>query len=328
MGEANRCRNARLPADEAVRLLAANLNRPPRPANEITRTVAKAYSTSWAPSPRPALFGPRHRAPVPLKALEFNPDKLAAVASEIEHPLNWRHWLWARSLKRPESQNAYSFLAHLYRPGETVLAFDDMESKTAVASVAVAQPMDCRVPDSMRAGGEHGLGVWFLCNPVDGLWHPNPRNENKPSCRSEESLTAFRYAVLESDQAPFDDWLAFVAQLPLRIAAIYTSGGRSIHALIRLDAANKAQFDATLEPLKRPLKVLGADIACLSGVRLTRLPGCWRPEKRGFQRLLYLNPNPPDVRLADLPVIRSRSESLARWRTICPRWNPNQAANL
>ena len=146
------------------------------------------------------------------------------------------------------------------------------------------------------------------------------------SCRSEESLTAFRYAVLESDLAPADLWLAFIVQLPIRIAAIYTSGGRSIHALIRLDAASKAQFDAIVAPLKRPLKLLGVDPACLSAVRLTRLPGCWRPEKRNFQKLLYLCPDPPDVRLADLPVLRSRFEMLDRWRNLCPRWNKSQEA--
>ena len=230
--------------------------------------------------------------------------------------------------KRPETQNAFSFMAHLYRPGEKVLAFDKMESKTAVEVVEIAQPMDCRVPGSIRDGGRHGLGIWYLCNPVDGLWHPNPRNENKPSCRSEESLTAFRYCVLESDQAPFAEWLAFVVQLPLRVAAIYTSGGRSIHALIRLDAANKAEFDATIAPLKRPFKILGAAPACLSAVRLTRLPGCHRPEKGGFQRLLYLCPNPPAVRMVDLPVIFPRFESLDRWRNICSRWNQNQEAFL
>jgi hypothetical protein len=159
---------------------------------------------------------------------------------------------------------------------------------------------------------------------VDGLWHPNPRDNDKPSCRSEESIQTFRYAVLESDQASADDWLAFIVQLPVRIAAIYTSGARSIHCLIRLDARSKPEWDALIVPLKRPLKVLGADAGCLSGVRLTRLPGCQRPNKNGFQRLLYLCPNPTAGPLLDLPVIQSRSEALARWRKLCPRWNFNQ----
>ena len=325
LGEANRCRTAGLTADATERLLASAITRPPKPATEIVTTVAKAYSGTWTPSSRPAPCRAHHRPTVPLTAVVFDPAKLQAVASTIAQPKNWRHWLWERSPKRPEAQNAYSFLKCLYRPGENVLVFDQMDAKTPVETVTIADPQDCRVPATLRGGGRHRLGVWYLCNPVDGEWHHNPRTDTV-SCRSEEALTAFRYAVLESDAAPFDQWLALVAQLPLRVAAIYTSGGRSIHALIRMDAANKAEFDATIAPLKRPLKVLGADPACLSSVRLTRLPGCHRPEKRGFQRLLYLNPNPHDTRLADLPVINSRFEALDRWRNLCPKWNANQEA--
>ena len=35
---------------------------------------------------------------------------------------------------------------------------------------------------------------------------------------------------------------------------------------------------------------IGADIAALSAVRLTRLPGCYRGHR--LQKLLYLNPRP------------------------------------
>jgi hypothetical protein len=324
MAQANRCRIIGLTADEAERRLAANITRPPTPANEIRTTVAKSYGTTWTPSGQPASFQSHHRAPIPLTAVQFAPAKLAAISGRITPPQNWRHWLWERSPKRPETQNAFSFLAHLYRDGEKVHAFDHMEAKIPEQTVSISHPMDCRVPAVIQAGGKKGLGCWFLCNPVDGEFHHNPRQDTM-SCRSEESLTAFRYAVLESDQAPADQWLAFIVQLPVRVSAIYTSGGRSIHGLIRLDAASKAEFDATIAPLKRPIKVLGADPGCLSAVRLTRLPGCWRPEN-GFQRLLYLCPNPPDVRLADLPVINSRFEALGRWRNICPRWNPKQEA--
>lgn len=157
---------------------------------------------------------------------------------------------------------------------------------------------------------------------------PEPAQQDEPSCRSEESIETFRYAVLESDQAAPDDWFAFIAQLPIRIAAIYSSGSRSVHSLIRLDARTKAEWDAQIQPLKRPLKLLGADAACLSAVRLTRLPGCWRPDKNRFQRLLYLCPNPTAQRLLDLPVLQSRAAALARWRQLCPRWNHNQGAHL
>jgi hypothetical protein len=119
-------------------------------------------------------------------------------------------------------------------------------------------------------------GVWFLCNPVDGKRHPNPRLGGKASCRSEESVVAWRYLVLESDEAEPGQWLAALAQMPLRTGAIYTSGGRSIHALVRVDAESKAEWDATARRLKPFMTTLGGDPGAMTAVRLTRLPGCYR----------------------------------------------------
>jgi hypothetical protein len=316
MSAANRCRFIGMTVQGTESFIAARITRQPTPTNEISTAVAKAFNSN---TPRQTFtYNDRYIAPKRLVEIQFDPAKLRTAAARVSSPRNWRHWLWERSPKRPESQNAFSFLAHLYAPGEQVQVFEKMDSKTPLATVAIKRPMDCRVPALIRHGGYFGDGVWFLCNPVDGQWHPNPRSNNAPSCRSEESIQTFRYAVLESDQATPDDWLAFIVQLPIRIAAIYTSGSRSIHCLIRLDARTKTEWDAQISPLKRPLKLLGADAACLSAVRLTRLPGCQRPNKNGFQKLLYLCPNPTAERLLDLPVIQSRAESLARWREHCP----------
>ena len=111
------------------------------------------------------------------------------------------------------------------------------------------------------------------------------------SRRSEESVTAWRYVVLESDKADGDDWLRCLIQLPLRIASICESGGRSIHALVRLDAAEKGDWDAQVRLMKPILVTLGADPGALSAVRLTRLPQARRGDR--VQRLLYLDPAAP-----------------------------------
>jgi hypothetical protein len=260
---------------------------------------------------------------VPITHVQYDPDRLLRATAKIESR-NWRWWLWERSTKRPEAMNAYSFLANLYLADERVLIFDRMDSKSPLATAEIKQPMNCTVPGTIRAGGRYGLGVWFLSNPTDGEWHP--LDGDRMSCRGESAITSFRYAVLESDAAPADRWLAFIAGLPVRVAAIYTSGSRSVHTLVRLDAASKAAWDDAIGPLKRPLKVLGADPACLSGVRLTRLPQCWRPEKNGFQKLLYLHPDPPLCPLLDLPVLHSRTWTLAHWRETCPRWDRTMEA--
>ena len=164
------------------------------------------------------------------------------------------------------------------------------------------------VPAELPTGGPEG--AWFLSQPVDGRWHPNPREVDahgrpKMSRRSEESVKAWKHMVLEAD--PADEvksdaakmteferlWIGFLVSLPLPIKAIYTSGGKSIHALVWLPVPNKERFDA-MKKLVGPLfSKLGADPRALKAVQLTRLPACMRGSRK--QELLYLNPMPNEA---------------------------------
>lgn len=328
LATANRCRNVRMEAGEAERFITDRMTRPPRPANEVRVALAKSYREPLTTR------GPLStRAPRPITEIEFDPAKLAAIAGRITPPRNWRHWLWERSPIQPEHAAGYAFLKYLYRPGEKVLVFDEFKTCHPVATIEIGDNMPQQIPQLLRRGGRYGLGIWYLSNPVDGQYHNtgtvHPKTGRKHfSCRDHHAITTFRYAVLESDDAPADQWLAFVAQMPARASAIYTSGGRSIHTLIRLDAPTKEAWDGIIDPMKRPLRVLGACSNCLSAVRLTRLPDCWRPEKAGFQKLLFLNPDPPLAPLLDLPVLATRADTLARFRQVCPRWAPGTEAFL
>lgn len=211
---------------------------------------------------------------------KFDPDRLkgfAANASGID-----KTWLKARSPVSIDGITSASFLEHLYRPGEKVLVFTTLHSQ--------GEQLYAIGGDNAQLPKLTADGVWYLVNPVDGIVHPNPRQDNKPSRRSEESVTAWRYLVLESDVAEADQWLSCLVQLPLQISAIYTSGGKSIHALVRVDAESKQEWDAIRNQIKPILVPLGADEAAMTGVRLSRLPGALRGLRK--QELLYLNPTP------------------------------------
>lgn len=213
-----------------------------------------------------------------------------------------RAWFASRSPIAPATVTSEAFLAHLYEPEERVVVFTEFASQGQYlewighGSYRLAPRPDVRAvksPDGLPAGGPEG--VWFMCQPVTGLWYANPRNPRedgtlKMSRRSMEAVTAWRYMVLESDSAPEDLWLNMLAQLPLPIAAIYDSGGRSIHALIRVDARSKTEWDAIKRTFVGLLTKLGGDAGALSAVRLTRLPGCLRGKRK--QALIYLNPRP------------------------------------
>lgn len=211
-----------------------------------------------------------------------------------------REWFARRSPIPPADCGTAAFLSHLFTPGERVLIFTKFASQGQFIYWVGkggyrlgSRPDVTAAPSALPAGGPEG--VWFLCQPVTGKWEPNPRaadagGQMKLSRRSMESVAAWRYLVLESDAAPEPLWLSLLAQLPLPIAAIYTSGGRSIHALFRVYARSKAEWDGIKRLFVGVLTKLGADAGALSAVRLTRLPGCFRGANK--QELLFLNPSP------------------------------------
>ncbi len=228
--------------------------------------------------------------PPPPPKPKFSPETLKRVAKKVSTIADVIRFLSERSPVKVESQDSASVLRHLYRreSGEKVILFNVMESQGQFLWEAARS--DVKQNHHLPTGKD---GVWFLPQPVSGDFFPNPRCDGKPSRRSEEAVTAWRYAVLESDEADADDWLRCLVQMPFRIACICESGGRSIHALVRIDAASKADWDRVMLPIKPVLITLGADRGALSAVRLTRLPQAMRGER--CQRLLYLNPQPNGV---------------------------------
>ena len=226
--------------------------------------------------------------PKPNK-VEFDPAKAERFAQRIA-PIS-EDWLIERSPIEVGVLRPQQFLECLYTPQQHVLIFNRYRS----------QGQRIWQHGIGLAGFERGCGdgVWFLSNPINGEWcyverlksRFNPEGKTR---RAEENITAWTYAVLECDQKPAEHWLgiwlATLVQLPLPIVSITTSGGKSLHALLRVGASSKARWDHIARHLLLPRLVpLGADPEALTAVRLTRLPGCQR--RSAWQRLLYLNPS-------------------------------------
>lgn len=246
------------------------------------------------------------------KQVEYDAQKLTDIAGPWAKIADLV-WLANRSAADPALLGAGDFLGLLYAPGEKLLVFTD----------EMTQGDYVWPKDALPEGGRYG--VWFLPQPVDGEYHPNPRSTDKEgkarlSRRSEESVQAYRYLLLESDKAPPRDWLGFIVQAPLKIEALYTSGGRSIHALVRVDCRTKAEWDAekkALMPFLMAGLMLGADRGTWSGVRLSRLPGCWREGKRDkegrytrfprpqYQKLLYVRPGADGRPICEQAAVRN-----------------------
>lgn len=262
----------------------------------------------WSPPPRP----------------EYDAERLRDFAGDWAKEVDLV-WLANRSWRDPAEISSEEYLDALYRTGDRVLAFSEVDGR----GNAWTQGEAVFPQDKMPASGR--CGVWYLAQPVDGQYHLNPRT-GKTSRRSEESVLRWPYLVLESDEAPLREWLGALVRLPLAIVAIYSSGGRSVHALVRVDALTKGHWDdlvkRQMEVGLRFLVLNGADKGVFSAVRLTRLPGAYRQGKiledgtyvrfprPELQKLLYLNPEATGRPICDLPprrdVERYWCESAAR----------------
>lgn len=144
-------------------------------------------------------------------------------------------------------------------------------------------------------------GAWFSLNPLNGKFIDIPRL-GKKSRRSEENLTAYRYALVESDNMPVPTWLTILKQLPIPIASVTLSGNESAHALVLLDANSREEWVEKANELARLVLPLGACQGSLTAVRLTRLPGVCRGDNANTQKLLWLNPKPIPSPIQDFQI--------------------------
>ena len=109
-------------------------------------------------------------------------------------------------------------------------------------------------------------GAWIRFNPVDGS---GVKNEN---------ITRFTYALVESDEMPISEQDAIYRKLELPIATLTHSGGKSLHAIIRVDAKDADEYRKRVNFLydfleKNGLKI---DKQNRNPSRLSRMPGVTR----------------------------------------------------
>lgn len=298
------CQEMSIPLAEAESAIRGGLSRPETGPTEVSDTVRNAYArplTGETTEKTVLLDGD----PVRVKELKYDAPSLARAVRDIP-PIS-PAWLRERSPASPNTHPVDIMRRWVENNGEHVMAFDRMDSKTPALLVArdasgthLLQSKTNRTGSDWEPAPEEDvreafntqewpLGFWWLPQPVDGRWSTAEATGTR-SCRSHFNVLAFRWLVLESDEAPPGLWLRYVVTLP-GVGLVTTSGGKSIHALLRVDQTTREGFNRIVEKHKRHFVRLGADPLSLSAVRLTRLPGCFRKEKDQWQKLLYYNPD-------------------------------------
>lgn len=246
-----------------------------------------------------------------IRKLQFNPQKVQRLVTTITEDVD-EEFLRLRSPMVPDAMNATSFLKYLYKTGEKIFVTDDLMKKQPSELVVIEDVMYSPTLD--RIAIENESGVWFLPNPVCGQWVESGSGH---SMRCENALTAWRYCVIESDTVVEADWLKILCSLPLPVAAIYRSGGKSVHSLIKIDAMSAEDWKTKIVPLKNVLIPLGVDPAAMRVSQLSRLPQCLRTDKGRWQKLLYLDPEPDGVPIIQKPLRESEEAILKRLENTC-----------
>ncbi len=137
-----------------------------------------------------------------------------------------------------------------------------------------------------RCGGDVG-SVLGDADPRAGAWvRVNPLNGKGVK---DENVSAYRYVLVESDSLPIEQQNVLMHDLELPIVTLTHTGGKSLHAIVRIDAASREEYRRRVAYLfdiceKNGLRI---DRSCKNPSRLTRLPGFQRGEN--WQYLIETN---------------------------------------
>ena len=120
-------------------------------------------------------------------------------------------------------------------------------------------------------------GAWIRFNALDGN---GVKNEN---------VTKFRFALVESDAMTIPEQIAMYRKLELPVAALVSSAGKSVHAIVRVDAADIREYRKRVDFLYDFLASHGVkvDTQNRNPSRLSRMPGATRNGQT--QKLLGVN---------------------------------------
>lgn len=115
-------------------------------------------------------------------------------------------------------------------------------------------------------------GAWIRFNPLDGK---GVKNEN---------VTDFKYALVESDTMDLEQQAAVMRELELPIACMVYSGGKSIHAIVKIYAGSYEEYRNKVDYLYKVCDQNGLQIdkQNRNPSRLSRMPGVIRKGKKQY----------------------------------------------
>lgn len=115
-------------------------------------------------------------------------------------------------------------------------------------------------------------GAWIRFNPLDGA-----------GCKN-ENVSEFRYALVESDTMDIDKQNAIIRELELPVVCLVHSGKKSLHGIVRIEAATYEEYRRRVDYLYNVCRKNGLviDSQNRNPSRLSRMPGIMRNGKKQY----------------------------------------------
>lgn len=245
----------------------------------VSSIFQMAYSHGWS--------GPAGHA------LDWNDDIAAGPGAQPEGRVVDPRWVEAHELALPEqwdpADQLKRYLRALFEADEYVayvtesFMADDRRRPTRGCWDRTAGQL---IAELDQCGGDLGkvvgdcdpeVGAWICFNLVDGTG------------RKDANITAYRYALVECDNMELGKQQAIIRQLELPCAALVYSGGKSVHAIVKVDAPDYTEYRKRVDYLYAACQKNGLTIdqQNRNPSRLSRMPGI----PRGSQKQVLLETN-------------------------------------
>ena len=217
------------------------------------------------------------------EALSF--DSMVLATTPEQYQVVDKNWIEESDVTIPKSypleqrkQDIVTYLTTLFEPEEYVgyvvntFALPDGKQSPTMGNYSrtVQQILD-GINGTTQLENVFGtfnkeMGAWIRFNPIDGK---GVKNDN---------VTAFRYMLLESDNMSLGKQKAILEQLELPIAAMVFSGGKSIHAIVKVDAYSYEEYRKRVDFIYSIAQKNGfkPDKKNRNPSRLSRMPGVMR----------------------------------------------------
>jgi hypothetical protein len=179
----------------------------------------------------------------------------------------------------PQASEFKRFLQAAFAATEVVCICDAVEEGKPVSagSFIPVEEWIARFDDpASRILSPEREGIFVRINPF------------KPSLYSgsDNDVSAYRHVLVEFDDKPKAEQEKLFRDSGLPITVLIDSGGKSIHAWVRVDAPNRKEWDARRDIIYSSIP--GIDAKNKNPSRYSRLPGAWRSPV-SQQKLLATN---------------------------------------